>query len=48
MRHEHMGLAKNQMMEYEERGYSDSDRVVCNNCIGDDFLATNAVPFSCN
>jgi len=35
-----MGFAKNQMMEYEERGYGGSDKIVCKNCIGDAFLKT--------
>lgn len=35
-----MGYAKNQMMEYEERGFGGSDKVVCHNCIGDEFLKT--------
>ena len=35
-----MGCAKSQMMEYEERGYGNSDKVVCQRCVGDHFLKT--------
>lgn len=30
-----MRLAKNQMMEQEERGYGNIDKSVCENCVGD-------------
>ncbi len=30
-----MGLAKNQMIEYQERGYGSLDKMVCSDCVGD-------------
>lgn len=33
-----MGLAKNQMIEIEERGYDTSNAFVCRKCIGDKYL----------
>lgn len=33
-----MGLAKNRMMEIEERGYGEIDKLVCKDCIGDKYL----------
>ena len=34
-----MGLAKNRLMEIEERGYGDSDKFVCSACIGDSYIS---------
>lgn len=35
-----MGFAKNQMIEYMERGYGSCDKLICKNCIGDTYLKT--------
>ena len=33
-----MGLAKSMMMEYEARGYGSSDKSVCSECVGNEYL----------
>jgi hypothetical protein len=33
-----MGQAKRLMMEHQERGYGASDKIVCHECVGDNFL----------
>jgi len=47
-----MGLAKNQMMEQEERGYGSIDKLVCENCVGDyvlkQFITDNGDEGTCD
>lgn len=33
-----MGLAKNMMIKYQERGFGSSDKIICKSCIGDKYL----------
>ena len=47
-----MGIVKAWMMEMEERGYGESDDVICGACVTDEFLkewiADNATANACS